>query len=39
MVSNLGLFLRKITFFATDNRLFPPFSRLSPAFFPAFFTS
>lgn len=25
MVSNLGLFLRKITFFATDNRLFPPF--------------
>lgn len=25
MVSNLGLFLRKITFFATNNRLFPPF--------------
>ena len=29
MVSNLGLFLRKITFFATDNRQFPPFSLLS----------
>lgn len=25
MVLNLGLFLRKITFFATNNRLFPPF--------------
>lgn len=39
MVLKLGWFLRKITFFATDNRLFPPFPRLSPAFFPAFFTS
>ncbi|CDE86518.1 unknown [Prevotella sp. CAG:891] len=27
MVSNLGLFLRKITFFATNNCLFPPFPR------------
>lgn len=33
MVSNFGLFLRKITFFATDNRLLPPFPRLSPPFF------
>lgn len=37
MVSNLDLFLRKITFFATDNRLFPPFPRLFPTFSPPFF--
>lgn len=36
MISNLGLFLRKITFFATDNRLFPPFPRFFPAFLPPF---
>lgn len=33
MVSNLGLFLRKITFFATNNRLFPPF--FLPFFLPS----